>query len=62
MSLFNRKSPLRHSYDTVAKEYARRIHGELADKPADRRLLDQFADALPGIPPARLTAAATAGS
>ncbi|MEU6882391.1 methyltransferase domain-containing protein [Streptomyces sp. NPDC046712] len=30
---------VRHSYDTVAEEYARRLHEELAGKPLDRALL-----------------------
>ncbi|MET9378159.1 class I SAM-dependent methyltransferase [Streptomyces sp. NPDC002992] len=30
---------VRDSYDTVAEEYARRLHGELAGKPLDRALL-----------------------
>jgi SAM-dependent methyltransferase len=34
---------LRASYDRVAAEYAAHIAGELAGKPADRRLLDQLA-------------------
>jgi SAM-dependent methyltransferase len=46
MALFKGKSPLRRSYDAVAKEYASRIYDELDNKPADRRLLDHFADAL----------------
>jgi SAM-dependent methyltransferase len=46
MALFKRKSALRHSYDAVTEEYASRIYGELDDKPADRRLLDHFADAV----------------
>jgi hypothetical protein len=36
-------SSLQASYDTVAAEYARRIFDELAGKPFDRRLLDDFA-------------------
>jgi ubiquinone/menaquinone biosynthesis C-methylase UbiE len=31
------------SYDRIAEEYARRIFGELENKPFDRRLLDRFA-------------------
>lgn len=34
----------RQGYDAVAEEYARRIYGELADKPFDRALLDRFAE------------------
>jgi ubiquinone/menaquinone biosynthesis C-methylase UbiE len=34
---------VRTSYDQVADEYARRIHSELAHKPFDRELLDDFA-------------------
>jgi SAM-dependent methyltransferase len=44
--VFKRKSALRHSYDAVTEEYARRFYQELDGKPADRRLLDHFADAL----------------
>ncbi|WP_435010992.1 class I SAM-dependent DNA methyltransferase [Tundrisphaera lichenicola] len=38
-----RDNAVRASYDVVAEEYARRIFGELADKPLDRQLLDRFA-------------------
>jgi SAM-dependent methyltransferase len=38
---------LRRSYDTIAEEYARRIAGELKDKPLDRALLDAFAEIVP---------------
>lgn len=31
---------LRQSYDRVAQEYARRIYGELSNKPFDRKMLD----------------------
>lgn len=34
---------IRQSYDTIAEEYARRIYDELAHKPFDREMLDQFA-------------------
>jgi SAM-dependent methyltransferase len=33
---------VRDSYDLLADEYARRIYGELKDKPFDRQLLDKF--------------------
>jgi hypothetical protein len=46
MALFKRKSALRRSNDALTEEYASRIYGELDDKPADRRLLDHFADAV----------------
>ena len=36
------------SYDRVADEYVRRIAGELAHKPFDRKLLDTFADRVRG--------------
>ncbi len=32
------------SYDAIAAEYAKRIYGELQDKPFDRQVLDDFAD------------------
>jgi ubiquinone/menaquinone biosynthesis C-methylase UbiE len=35
---------IRESYDTIADEYARRIYHELAGKPFDRAILDNFAD------------------
>lgn len=41
----------RASYDRLAGEYARRLYGELAHKPADRALLDAFADDLRGRGP-----------
>jgi len=34
---------VRASYDRTADEYVRRIYNELADKPFDRQLLDEFA-------------------
>lgn len=36
------------TYDLVADEYVRRIFHELADKPIDRQLLDQFATEMQG--------------
>lgn len=36
-------SDTRQSYDHIAREYAEHIYGELAHKPLDRDLLDQFA-------------------
>ncbi len=36
------------SYDRIADEYARQIHGELAGKPLDRAILDRFAERLRG--------------
>jgi SAM-dependent methyltransferase len=36
------------SYDRIADEYARRIYHELDGKPADRAILDRFADRLRG--------------
>lgn len=36
------------SYDRIADEYARQIYGELAGKPLDRAILDQFAARLRG--------------
>jgi SAM-dependent methyltransferase len=39
------------SYDAIAGEYARRIYGELKDKPFDRQLLDRFADRVRSIGP-----------
>lgn len=35
---------LASSYDRIADDYVRRIYGELAHKPLDRQLLDEFAD------------------
>ncbi len=43
--------PIRQSYDRIADEYARRIFGELHDKPADRELLTRFAESLRGRGP-----------
>jgi SAM-dependent methyltransferase len=42
---------IRASYDVVAATYADRVGGELAGKPADRDLLDQFAAAVAGRGP-----------
>lgn len=42
---------VRASYDRVAGEYARRIAGELANKPLDRSLLDRFAGRVRGAGP-----------
>jgi len=39
---------IRQSYDSVAREYADAIYGELAGKPFDRELLDRFADRVRG--------------
>jgi SAM-dependent methyltransferase len=36
------------SYDAIADEYARRIYHELDGKPADRAILDRFAERLAG--------------
>lgn len=45
------REDVRASYDRVAGEYARRIAGELADKPLDRALLDAFAERVRGAGP-----------
>jgi SAM-dependent methyltransferase len=42
---------LRESYDRIAAEYGERIAGELAGKPLDRGLLDDFADRVRGRGP-----------
>jgi SAM-dependent methyltransferase len=39
---------LRDSYDTLAEKYTERIYGELAHKPFDRALLDEFAERVRG--------------
>jgi SAM-dependent methyltransferase len=39
---------LQRSYDTLAEEYARRLAGELKNKPLDRALLDAFAEMVDG--------------
>lgn len=44
-------SEIRKSYDTVAREYADEIYAELAGKPFDRDLLDQFAGRVRGRGP-----------
>lgn len=36
------------SYDRIAQDYAARIYGELAQKPLDRKLLDDFASRVKG--------------
>lgn len=41
-------NPTQQGYDAVAVEYAVRIYNELASKPLDRRLLDDFADRVRG--------------
>lgn len=45
------RGDVRASYDRVAGEYARRIAGELANKPLDRALLDAFAGRVRGAGP-----------
>jgi SAM-dependent methyltransferase len=39
---------IQKSYDTVAREYADEIYGELAGKPFDRNVLDRFAERVRG--------------
>ena len=39
---------MRAAYDVIADEYARRIYGELKDKPFDRQWLDRFAEGARG--------------
>src|ERR1700739_934146 len=39
---------IRHSYDQLSQEYARRIFNELIYKPLDRELLDRFAAEVSG--------------
>jgi SAM-dependent methyltransferase len=39
---------IQKSYDTVAREYAEEIYGELAGKPFDRDVLDRFAERVRG--------------
>ncbi len=51
MALFSRRGALEKSYDAVAGEYCRRFADELEHKPADCRLLEQFAGALAGEGP-----------
>lgn len=43
-----RPSGIRASYDVIADEYARRIYGELKDKPFDREWLKKFAGRIRG--------------
>src|SRR5579864_7622924 len=45
-NLTNERPPnaIQASYDTIAAEYAKRIYGELRDKPLDRELLERFAE------------------
>lgn len=52
MGLFDKRSELQRSYDVVADAYVQRIYQELDDKPADRALLDRFAEALGDSGPA----------
>ncbi|HKD03229.1 MAG TPA: class I SAM-dependent methyltransferase [Terriglobales bacterium] len=40
--------PVEESYDRVAEEYVRHLYEELRNKPADRELLDRFADRVRG--------------
>ncbi len=40
----DRRQRTRASYDTLAREYAARIYGELSGKPFDRERLDTFAE------------------
>lgn len=42
----DRVTDVQSGYDRIAEEYARRIYGELAQKPLDRSLLDRFADSV----------------
>ena len=42
---------IQNSYDTVAREYADEIYGELANKPFDREVLNRFADRAQGRGP-----------
>lgn len=44
--------PTAASYDRVVDEYVARIFGELAHKPFDRQVLDDFADAVEPLGPA----------
>jgi SAM-dependent methyltransferase len=46
-SLLNAGGAIRSSYNTVADAYAREFSDELADKPFDRTMLDDFAAACP---------------
>lgn len=40
--------PVRKSYDRLAEEYVRHLYQELRNKPADRELLDRFAEQVRG--------------
>ena len=42
---------IQQTYDTVAREYADEIFGELATKPLDREILDRFAGRMRGRGP-----------
>jgi SAM-dependent methyltransferase len=42
---------IQNSYDTVAREYADEIYGEIANKPFDREVLDRFAERVRGLGP-----------
>jgi SAM-dependent methyltransferase len=42
---------IQQTYDTVAREYADEIFGELANKPLDREILDRFAERMRGRGP-----------
>jgi SAM-dependent methyltransferase len=44
-------SGIRKSYDSVARQYADEIYGELAGKPFDREVLDRFAERVRGRGP-----------
>lgn len=46
-----KRDDTRQSYDTVARRYAEKIAGELANKPFDRAFLDRFADSVRGNGP-----------
>jgi SAM-dependent methyltransferase len=46
MAIFDRRSPLQRSYDAVAVDYVEHVYHQLAHKPDDCRLLDNFAAAL----------------
>jgi hypothetical protein len=40
------RTAIRHGYDQIAGEYARRIYDELERKPFDREILSHFAKAV----------------
>lgn len=42
------RGDIRQSYDTVAREYAHEIYGELAGKPFDLAILDRFSSQVRG--------------